>query len=343
MDFWNLCAVRPDVLPIPLQWAEELSGFCKDFIVRNFRPHPGSPNGVMMHANAMFARSVPTVEIEPLYARHFCTDVPGANVRQDWYPSIWRPLPGFTVREPRPALTAGSTTIDSEFSQDKTYVRFDSLDPDFVEKYGNSSRWANVVGLRDWTFKDQLATVFPCDYRAPKFPKFGPRASTLPTTEGLVSFVQYKESRYSWKMATGTVAINEWLKAHGITATLSDAGRATSQIIQALEGFGGVRSFAHPAIVKLLNSITRRPISPSIQHQEFRNKLEGPLKGDHWRSRNFETLVERGAVELGMRLKCSKCSSWSWYAIDRMDYRVNCALCLQGFAFAVVEPAKGAE
>jgi hypothetical protein len=343
VDFWNLRAVRPHVLPIPIQWAEELSGFCKEFVARNFRPLPGNPNGVMMHANVIFARSVPTAEIEPLYARHFRTGVPGADVRQDWYPSIWRPAPGFTVRETRPTLTAGSKTVDSEFSQDKPYVRIDSVDPDFAEKYGNSYRWANVVRLRDWTFKDQLATVFPCDYRAPKFPKFEPLAATLPTTEGLVSFAKYKESHHSWRMATGTASINEWLKTHGITATLSDAGRATSQIIQALGGFGGVRSLAHPAIVKLLNSVTRRPISPSIQHQEFRNKLEGPLKGDHWRSRNFETLVERGAVELGMKLKCSKCSSWSWYAIDRMGYRVNCALCLQEFGFPVVEPAKGAE
>jgi hypothetical protein len=343
VDFWNLRAVRPHVLPIPIQWAEELSGFCKDFIARNFRPIPGNPNGVMMHANVMFARSIPTAEIESHYARHFQTDVPRANVSQDWYPSIWRPSPGFTVRETRPTLTAGSRTVDSEFSQDNPYIRFDGLDADFAAKYGNSSRWANVVRLRDWTFKDQLATVFPCDYRAPKFPKFEPLASTLPTTEGLVSFVHYKESRHSWRLVTGTAAINEWLKTHGITATLSDAGRATSQIIQALGGFRGVRSFAHPAIVKLLNSITRRPISPSIQHQEFRNKLEGPIKGDHWRSRNFETLVERGAVELGMKLKCSKCSSWSWYAIDRMSYRVNCALCLQEFAFPVVEPTKGAE
>jgi hypothetical protein len=343
VDFWNLRAVRSHVLPIPIQWAEELSGFCKDFILKSFRPLPGNPNGVMMHANVMFARSIPTAEIEPLYARHFRTDVSGANVRQDWYPSIWRPTPGFTVRETRPTLTAGSKTTDLEFSQDKPYVRIDCLDPDFAEKYGNPKRWANVVKLRDWTFKDQLATVFPCDYRAPRFPKFEPLAGTLPTTEGLVSFVRYKESRQSWKMATGTAAIKEWLKTHGITATLSDAGRATSQIIQALGGFGGVRSLAHPAIVKLLNSITRRPISPSIQHQEFRNKLEGPLKGDRWRYRNFETLVERGAVELGMRLKCSKCSSWSWYAIDRMGYRVNCALCLQEFNFPVVEPAKGAE
>lgn len=343
LDFWNLRALRPSVLPIPIQWAEELSGFCKNFIASEFRPLPGNPSGVKTRAHVMFSRSVPTAEIEPLYARHFQTDLPGANLRQDWYPTIWRPAPEFTVRKTRPTLTAGNRSVDSEFSQDKPYVQIDCLDPEFAEKYGTSTRWANVVRLRDWTFKDQLATVFPCNYRAPKFPKFAPLASPLPTTEGLVSLLRHKESRHTWRMTTGTAAINEWLKTHGIDATLSDAGRATSQIIQTLGGFGGVRSIAHPAIVKLLNSITRRPISPSIQHQEFRNKLEGPLKGDHWRSRNFETLVERGAVELGMKLRCTKCSSWSWYAIDRMGYQVNCALCLQEFGFPVVEPAKGAE
>lgn len=342
VDFWNLRAVRPHVVPIPIQWAEELSGYCKDFIAKNFRPLPGNPNGVMIRAIVMFARSVPTEEIEPLYARHFQIDVPGANVRQDWYPSIWRPSPGYTVRETRPTLSAARKTLGSEFSHDKQDVRIDGLDPDFSSKYGNSSRWANVVRLRDWTFKDQIATIFPCDYRAPKFPKLSPGSAILPTTEGLVSFSRYKDAHRSWRLTTGTTAINDWLKTRGITATLSDAGRSASQIIQTLGGFRGVASFAHPTIVKLLNEISRQPVSPSIQHQEFKNKIESAIKDDIWRTRNFEILVERGAVELGMKLKCSKCSSWSWYAIDRIDYKVNCALCLQEFGFPLVDPSKRA-
>jgi hypothetical protein len=142
-------------------------------------------------------------------------------------------------------------------------------------------------------------------------------------------------------MPDGSTAINNWFKTHGIKAVLSDAGRATQQIIQTLGGFWGVASFAHADIVKLLNEISRRPISRSAHHQEFRNRIQNATKNDIWRGRNFESLVERNAVELGLELKCSKCSSWSWYSLKQLDYQMNCSLCLRQFRFPIIDPSAG--
>lgn len=258
IDFWNLRAIRRDVLPIPLQWLDRLSDFCKIFITKNYRPLPGNLHGVMIHPTVMFARSIPTTKIEELYSAHLQVDVKGANCRQDWYPSIWRPSPGFSVRNTRPSLSGGEKTFDTQFDTEKPSIRFDCLYPEFAEKYGSNNRWANVVRLKDWTHRDQVATVFPCDYRSPKFPNFSViRDHVLPTTEGFVFFSEYKEMQNLWQLADGTTTVNAWLKVHGINATLSDAGRATQQIIQTLGGFWGVASFAHAEIVKLLNKISR--------------------------------------------------------------------------------------
>lgn len=339
IDFWNLRAIRRDVVGIPLQWLDSLSAFCKGFITKNYRPLRGNPHGVMIRPTVMFARSIPASEIEGLYSAHLRVDVKGANCRQDWYPSIWRPSPGFSFRNTRPTLSAREKTFDTQFDTEKTNIRFDSLYPEFAEEYGSNARWANVVRLKDWTHQDQVATVFPCDFRNPKFPKFNiVRNHLLPTTEGFVFFSEYKETQNLWQLADGTTTINAWLTVHGINATLSDAGRATQQIIQTLGGFWGVASFAHPEIVKLLNKISRTPISPSVQHQRFKNEIENATKGDNWRHRNFETLVERGAVELGLKLKCTKCSSWSWYRLPQLDYEVSCSLCLRRFKFPLIDP-----
>jgi len=337
MDYWNLRATKQDLIPIPIQWLGELSGFCKDFITKNYRPLPGNPTGVMIRPTVMFARSIPMADIDQLYATHLRVDAEGANSRQDWYPPIWRPSPGF--RRTRPTLTAGEKTFDTKFDGEMPTIRFVGLYPEFAERHGNQNRWANVVTLRDWTHKDQVATVFPCDYRNPQFPKFRMFGDQLlPTTEGLVFFSEYKEVQKFWQLADGTTAITEWLQTHGIKATLSDAGQATQQIIQTLGGFSGVSSFAHADIVRLLNKISRTPISPSVQYQKLKNEIGNATKGDNWRVRNFERLVELGAVELGLKLKCTKCSSWSWHPLTKLGYEVGCSLCLRRFKFPVVDP-----
>lgn len=342
IDFWNLRAVRRYVVPVPVQWLEDLSEFCKEFIIKNHRPLPDNPHGVMIRATVMFARSISTDDIKRLHKDYFHVDVPDANVLQDWYPSFWRPSPGYTVREVRPTLSASEKTFDAPFVAEKPEVRFDCLYPEFAAEYGNENRWANVVRLQDWSYQDQITTAFPCDYKNPKYPQFGLGGEhLLPTTEGLVIFPRYRNIHERWEMSNGTTAINDWLKTNNIEAALSDAGRATQQIIQTLGGFGGVASFANAEIVKLLNKISRRPISRSAHHQEFKNRIYNATKNDIWRRRNFESLVERGAVELGLKLKCTKCSSWSWYPLTQLSYQMSCGLCLRQFRFPIIEPSSG--
>lgn len=341
IDFWNLRATREDIVPVPVQWIENLSGYGKGFITKNYRPLPGNPNGVMIHPKVMFARSIPAANIERLHLDYLRVDAEGGNFRQDWYPAIWRPSPGYVVRNMRPTLSAGEKTFDTQFDEENPSIRFGSLSPEFAARYGDSSdRWANVVRLRDWTHRSRVATVFPCDYRNPKFPNLNIVPDRLlPTTEGFVFFSDYKtETQNYWPLSDGTTTISAWLKTHGIKAVPSDAGLATQQIIQTLGGFWGVSSFAHADIVRSLNRISRTPVSPSVQHQKFRHEIENAVKGDMWRGRNFERLVELGAVELGLKLRCAKCSSWSWYSLAQLDYEISCGLCLRRFKFPMVDP-----
>ena len=277
-----------------------------------------------------------------LYKTYFLVDEPEANVLQRWYPHIWRPSPRFVVRTTRPMLTAEERSTDVQVTDDKAEIRFEQLDAGFAARYGNHHRWANVARLRAWSSTDRVATTFPCNYRNPSFPRFGfGREHPLPTTEGLVFFPEYRGIHKRWILPNGTTAINDWFKASKISARLSDSGRATQQIIQTLGGFWGVSSIASLGVIELLNEMTRKPISRSVHYLEFKNKVRNATKDGHlWRGKEYETLVERNAVQLGLELKCSKCGSWSWCSIKQLDYTLTCDLCLRQFSFPIIDPGR---
>lgn len=340
IDFWNLRAIHRDVVAVPIQWIEELSHFCKKFILDNHHPLPGNPNGVMTHPTSMFSRSIQEKDIDEIHKKYLRVDKKGANMLQTWYPPIWREPAEIMVRTMRPTLDAESKRLDIPINEDKPEIRFDPLFPEFAAEYGNHIRFANVVRLQNWGHEHQIATVFPCDYKNPSFPKFRlGEGHLLPTTEGLVIFPEYRNISERWDLVDGTKALNTWFNNNKITAVLSDAGRATQQIIQTLGGFWGVRSIAHKGIIEMLNEMTRKPVTRSAHFKEFQNKINAAVNEDIWKIRVFETLVKRKAVELGLELKCSKCGSWSWYSVTQLDYSLNCELCLKQFDFPIASPA----
>lgn len=339
IDFWNLRIVQRNVLAIPIQWIQELSPFCKDFILKNYRPLPGNPNGVMIHPTTIFSRSISDKDSDEIYKNYIKVDKKDANCTQQWYPSIWRPSPDFTVRTTRPIISADEKGVEASIDLEKPKITFEALWPEFTRKYGNRHRFANVVKIGGWGDNDQIATTFPCNYRNPLFPKFRMgREHVLSTSEGLVFFPEYKNISERWELISGTKALNAWFNENKIKAILSDAGRPTQQIIQTLGGFWGVGKIANANTIKLLDEMSRKPLTRSVHYAEFRNKIKNAVAKSIWKYKEFETLVERNAVELGLELKCAKCGSWGWHSIKQLDYYLICDLCLQKFDFPITNP-----
>ena len=243
---------------------------------------------------------------------------------------------------------------------DNPEIRFDPLFPEFVSKPEfvseyNLFRVANVVKLQDWSNtsqalrlrdaskNDQIATVFPCNYKNPSVPKFQPEFQQrsdylLPTTEGFVIFPSYEDMFERWSLVDGTTAFNQWLNDKGMPAIRSDAGRTTEQIIQTLGGLQrGVLCLAHKGVIELLDEMTGK-LTKATHYKEFKNKIHSAIDHESLRDRTANTLVERKAVELGLELKCSKCSSWSWYSLKQLDYLLTCDLCREQYDFPVINP-----
>jgi len=341
IDFWNLRIVRRNILAIPIQWIEDLSPFCKEFIIKNYQPMCENPHNVIIPPTVIFSRSISDNESDKIHEKYFKVDKKGASYIQKWYPSLWRPSPEFAVRTIRPTVNAQEKRIDMSVDLEKPTITFDNLWPKFASKYGNKNRFANATKIRCWDDKDQFATTFPCDYRNPLFPNFRlGREHLLPTAEGIVFFPEYKNLSERWELCSGTDALNTWFKKNKIIAMLSDAGKATQQIIQTLGGFWGVGKLANSGIVKLLNEMSRKPLTRSMHYAEFRQKIKNAVADNGiWQYKEFETLVEHNVVELGLELKCSKCGKWGWHFLGQLDYSLICDFCLKRFGFPITNPA----
>ena len=354
VDFWNLRAIHQQVVPVPIQWLEELLPFCRRFIRDNYHRQPNDPNGTQVGPTLMFSRSLSEGNAEEMIENHSFADEGAVYTIQRWAPSIWYKLSAQVASPTRPTIAADRKIMNVPIDGDNPEIRFDPLFPEFVSEY-NRFRVANVVRLQDWsntsqvlrlrdaTKNDQIATVFPCNYKNPSVPKFQPELQQrsdylLPTTEGLVIFPSYEDMFERWSLVDGTTAFNQWLNDKGMPAIRSDAGRTTEQIIQTLGGLQrGVLCIAHKGVIELLDEMTGK-LTKATHYKEFKNKIHSAIDHESMRDRTANTLVERKAVELGLELKCSKCSSWSWYSLKQLDYLLTCDLCRKQYDFPVINP-----
>jgi hypothetical protein len=344
LDYWNLRAVYRDIVPIPLHWIKELAPYCQEFISRNHRPLPGNPHGVMIRTTVMFGRSMSMKKVDEVRTELLRVAKPDSVGFQAWYPDLWAPSPDFVSRRMRPTLTAREQAQDFSLREEANDIQLKTLYPEFSDEYGTEIRWANVVNLKDWSHRNTVAAISPDDYRDPQFPKLGLGSrSVLPTTEGYVHFPRFRNLAEYWKLPKGSTAISDWLKTEEIEACLSDAGRTTEQVIQALGGLLGVNSIANADVIHWMDKVARKGPPGSVQVDEFRNRINQASKDDLFGDMRFDKLVEQNVVELGLQIKCSKCGSWCWYSISDIAQNLTCLMCLREFQFPIKSPASGAK
>ena len=359
VDFWNLRAIHQHVIPVPIQWIEELSPFCKKFIRDNYRRQPKDPSPNMVGPVLMFSRSLSEGNAEEMIENHSFADEGDVYTIQRWAPTIWYKLSEQVASPTRPTLAADQKIMNLPMDGDNHEIRFDPLFPDFISNPEFTSEYnlfrvANVVRLQDWSNEeylvrvrdrvdnDQIATVFPCNYKNPSAPKFQPeflqeQQYILPTTEGLVIF-PYREHIFElWNLVDGTTAFNQWLTAKQMPAIRSDAGKATEQIIDALGGLRDVSCLTYEGVIKFLDKMTGR-VTKASHYCEFYRKICDAVNNKTLEDRTFETLVKRKVVELGLELKCRECSKWNWYSVGQLDYSLICNFCFKQFDFPIIDP-----
>lgn len=359
VDFWNLRAIHQHVRAVPIQWIHNLAPFCEEFIRNNLRRDPDHDLGTVVSPVLMFAGSLSEGDIGEIAGNFPFANGKDSFAIRRWAPIISHKLSVFDITSPtRPTLQVEWKSMNTPIDSESPEIRFDPLFPEFADEHYNRFRVANVVKLQDWSNEnyavkvrdrndnDQIATVFPRNYKNPTIPKFQPESQRewdflLPTSEGFVIFPFRRELFERWGLVDGTTAFNQWFNANQVPATPSDGGRATEQIIRTLGGLKwGVLCLAYKGVIELLEEMTRS-VTKTAHYLEFKNKIRNAIDYKDLKDRIAETLVDKGVVELGLKLKCTKCSSWTWYSLKQLDYSLTCDLCRKQFDFPVTNPVFG--
>jgi hypothetical protein len=347
LDFWNMRLFRRDVLPINLNWFAETAPFIRDFITRNHRPLPGNPNNVMMHTTVEFGRSIGEERAKTAADRSLSGLPLGSWSFKLWYDRIWaiHHDEDHVVRPQRAQLTAGTLdrklTVSNEGGEPS--ITFETAAPDFASNYGRGS-WANVLRFSSFSQNVKWALDFPEDFNPEQARRFRLGGSVIPSREGIVLPQRFKGHGEYLRLLTGRDAMIAWLQQHGVKAVISSAGRVTEQVIESLDGLGGVQLIAHAETLKLLDKMAksvRKYDDGKIEEYPDRTVAVQEWTGliarrtqDPW-SHNItlDRFVNANVLKLGLAIVCTHCRFENWFGIGGFGDSLLCDRCRKTYPF----------
>jgi hypothetical protein len=359
VDFWNLKATGYWVLPLPMQWADELRDGVRDYVHQNYRP--ARFNKELMYGTT-FIKSRHTSESD--LSGFLASLRLSPNLRsgqhmtslQRWVPRIhsewgrtadgWDPC---SVVAERRELHIGDLGDD---------VRFETLAPSHAERYvwGCRTRYANVLKLRVYDAEDTVATVIPpgLELGHSLRPLGALPADFRAGRDGLTMLSAQPEGAVHLPVPTSWNVFSTWLVGKQCSAEISDAGHVAEAMLEHLGGLYGVRLLQGRWIIDFLDSlVTERSThdeEPRTKHpvQHVRRGEASRLKpppdmsfppatsGDDL----LRALVKHGVLEVGAELQCEHCRRRSWFPLDQVRKELTCGVCTRRFSFPALDPPR---
>jgi hypothetical protein len=348
VDLWNLRLFHSDVLPISARWFADNRDLVSEFIAYNYRPLPGNPNGVMIMPTLQFGRSIGKERAQQLVSAARLTLPTDCRwAFKFWYDAIWRNSSDEFVFRPQPVLVS-ATEVDNEvtLSGDRdASIRLPDLAPDFASEYGhNAARWVNVVRFSRYSDTDRTALVLPPDYDVGTDFRLRLGDPAFIAREGFILPQRHKRSVNFLQLPDGTTAVTAWLRARGITATISDAGRVAEQVLRALGGTRRATLLADQETLQLLDRMAksvRRHSDGTIEEFEDRAAPVGQwkaivsrrLSNSFYRWISLDAFIKANVFRLGLSLTCPHCLKRNWTGIGSLQETITCARCLNQFEF----------
>jgi hypothetical protein len=349
IDLWNIRSFSRYVVPVNIQWLVESSGYFRDLITKNHHPLPGNPNGVMTHSIVQFGRSI-TEERAKAVAQEALSGLPqGSWALQFGYERLWHDDGEDDQFWPPERARIAAKSHDLELAASRDHmdlsVRFPSLSPEFVTRYGDSAaRWVNVVNFQTYDDKENIATVLPSDFTKTRSPRIRIGGHAIVSREGWVLPQKYPHHREYLHLLDGSQAVTEWLGQQGVAAKSSDAGRIAEQVLKALGGFWGAYLLADEETLRCLDRMAksvRRHADGTVEEFPDRalpvvewNALIARRKNRQFMPRlSLDEFVNANILKLGLSVECPNCLKKNWISLKGMDEEVGCERCLTRFPF----------
>lgn len=349
IDLWNLRLKPHPVLPVPIEWFENLTENICEAIKAEHRPMRGNPQGLMYQATVAFAPSIDKNRAEQLtnLLKRNLSGVPfGVAVSNlIWVSHTDDPIPWNRRLE----VTADEqrTSLEVKEGQELT-AKFATLGPTFASRYGgHDHRWINAVRISN-LFADKIATVLPFnmyDRTWPRLRMLGEKV--IVGREGLVCSQRYQNSTESLILLTMEDAIIGSLERFGIQAKLSDPGHVAKQMLEHLGGLWDIYLLTDLETLTLLNKMAggvRRRSTDTETIEETFDRRSAPVKD--WvdliarrkQRRPLPALeladfTKRNIIRLGLETGCPNCKATNWHSLTAVDYGVTCDRCLKRYDF----------
>ncbi len=352
IDFWNLRIINPEVFAIPVQFIDELKEFCRDYIIRNNIPLPGNNNGLMAYTTIQISRSISQKEFIDVYDEYFRVE---NRERAYLYSSclpIWEKSPKYVWRPTRSVITSIEKKQEIPIEQKSPMFSFETLSPELTESIQNRFRWANVIEISDWSYTDQINTIYPSNIFMPSYPRISHEKEIRTNTEGLVIFPRFRGSKEFFTLSDGTSAMIQYLKSKNIEAEISDAGRTLQQMIVTIGGFCNLGTIANGDLITLLNKMAHKQVksddnpeftvkeylSRTVQFSKISKLLNDIAKGARFNNPSLESLISNNVLQLGLEVECENCGNRNWYLLNQLNYNLQCENCLTVYVFPSSNP-----
>jgi hypothetical protein len=181
------------------------------------------------------------------------------------------------------------------------------------------------------------------------------RVSREGITIGCSSYPRHR----TWRLPTPLSIFQAWMKEEGLEIRLSGAGKIASQVITALRGLPSIHLLADEDLIRMFGSLAHARFEAVVTDEATSRRtslLERSLSRRTLMglllklNRNFQlaaenhlkSLTEIGALQLGMRVQCERCSQHNWYALDELREKLRCDRCLKEFDFPISSPPSDA-
>ena len=346
VDFWNLRALAPSVLPIPKQLKAhpQMKQMVETFLTAHRRPWPHDPK-VFDFASIVRSRNS-TVEEMQLFAQTLAFDVSGSPAGQffslqHWYPRIWdewaRDKDG-AVPDDVYSETEASVDIDDT---KELRVHLEPLMLGFAQKYAHhdAPRCANDVSFRLYGSTEYLAEVFPKSSGEHVARAIGGLTSRPGDwrvgRNGLVRLV--KNDFGEWRnMPIAEDVMFAWLSDLGWKAKLSPAGLLAKQIYRQLEGhlfllhdeklLGVLEHMNGGKVQRDSSPVEENTITPELERDITVSEAKSRLSAS-----THDHCLSKGVFRLGSRIKCPHCMRNSWFPLQDIREEFACPKCLRVF------------
>lgn len=323
IDFWNLRAAGHRVMPVPIEWADEVAGLWNDsWAARSRTPIDASVAGGRR------------LDGDAIRSLHSALEEAGGSVFINAWLTPWGE--GMDGAQRRPLLVSAEKR--DEVRVDGGRVSFDLASPNILDEdlQRRAASWANVI--RIGFGGPDAAEAFP-----PPLGEVGEllnswdQLSVAAREEGLVCVSGTLDRRANWRLPSGAEVFAHFARGLGFTPRTSEPGQVSREIVRRLGGLIGVGVLRHPSLVEALNKAVRSE-SRSVQRSEIWSAVMQARGSEARAAHLLKVLLERRVIDAGVTIQCPTCAKSNWYGPADMGLQLQCERCLNDFPFPGHDP-----